>query len=278
MPAPFPPLPPRAPSSPLAPRRVAPRSWVVATAAAALSIAAPLAPLPGLIPSALASETGEGGEAGEAGVVHQDGAAGFLTELGLFEAAHLIVNALYQRGEHATALEQLEGSHHAYYEDLAEGIAQYGATPFDAQTRAFAEAIADEASAETVAARLSVLLVALDAARVAANPTTRERVQAMKTLLDIAAADYAGGVEAGAVVLDHEYRDAWGFVETVRARAQALAADPDADVAAAGVAVLAQLDPLAPLFPDLTATATSGDPAMIAVAAAWVEIIALRLP
>jgi hypothetical protein len=268
MPASFPPVPPR---------RVTPRAWAVATAAA-LSVAAPFAPVPGLATAALAQEAGEGGEAGEAGVVRQDGTAGFLTELGLFEAAHRIVNALYQRGDYATALEQLEGSHHAYYEDLAEGLAQYDATPFDAQTQAFAEAIASEASTETVAARLSALLAALDAARGSTDATPRERVLALKTLLDIAAADYAGGVEAGEVVLDHEYRDAWGFVETVRARAQALATDPDADIAAAGTSVLAQLDPLAPLFPDLTATETTGDPAMIAVAAAWVEIIALRLP
>lgn len=40
--------------------------------------------------------------------------------------------------------------------------------------------------------------------------------------------------------------------------------------------MLDQLAPLAPLFPDLTATQTSGDPDLIAVAAAWVEIIALR--
>lgn len=266
-------IPPTRPTSKPA-RRVASRAtnrpWAMATAAA-LGLAVPLVPALVVAPAAYASE---GGESGESGVVRQEGTAGFLTDLGLFEAAHRIVGTLYQRGDYAQALAQLQDSHHAYYDDLLPTLTAINAPGFDAETATFAEAVAQESSTEIVAARLDTLFAAIETARAAAHPTVSERLLSMKTLLDVAAADYAGGVENGEVTFDHEYRDAWGFVETVRARAQALTLDPA--TAQAGTEVLAQLAPLAPLFPDLTATQTSGDPSLLSVAAAWVEIIALR--
>ena len=254
-------------------RHVSPRPWAMATAAA-LGLAVPLVPAVVLAPAAYASEAGEAGESGEAGVVRQIGVAGFLTDLGLFEAAHIIVGSLYQRGALEEALVQLQDSHHAHYDDLAANVAALGAPDFAAETLAFADAIAAQSPTEIVAARLSTLQAAIDTARDAAGATTRDRILSMKTLLDIAAADFAGGVENNAVTFAHEYRDAWAFVEIVRIRAQALASAPE--TAQAGAEILAQLAPLAPLFPDLETTYTDGDPAMIAVAAAWVEIIALR--
>jgi len=266
---------PRKPSPALTPARsVAPRSWAAATAAA-LGLAVPLAPAVMIAPMAIASESGEEGEAAAA---HQDGTPGYLTELGLFEAAQRIVGALYNRGDYALALEHFQASHHAQYETLEHEMEEYNAPGFSQANDDFVSAITTEQSTEIAAARLAHVLAAISTAGDAAAPTAQQRVLSMKSLLDVAANDYAAGVEGGTVVLPQEYRDAWGFVETVRARAQELAGDADVTTAAAGNEILAQLAPLAPLFPDLTATETAGDPSLIGVSAAWIEIIALRLP
>ena len=45
----------------------------------------------------------------------------------------------------------------------------------------------------------------------------------------------------------------------------------------AGTAILEQIEALAPLFPALTATEAGGDPELLPSAAAWTEIIALRI-
>lgn len=224
-----------------------------------------------------ASEADEAGEAGEAGVSHGDGPAEFLTELGLFDAANRIVAALYVRGERDAAREQLETSHHAFYEDLEQRLAAAGAPAFHDEALNFAAALREGLSDETVAARLSVLLAAIDRARAGSGATPRERVLSLKYLLDVAAADYAGGVDQGEILSDHEYRDAWGFVETARAQARALADDADLALAQAGRDVLVQIERTQALFPDLMPASVSGDPAAMSIAAAWVEIVALRL-
>lgn len=262
-------------------RLVTPRKWALAgsVAASALVAAHPAllaslavaASLPGSV-----AHASEGGEAGEAGVVLSEGPSAFLTELGLFEAAYRIVTALYAAGKVDQAREHLEGSHHAFYEDLAEQITQHNAPGFKAEVQAFAAAVNDGGALADVQHAQTQLLKAVDIARQAAPASARDRIMSMKDLIAVAAADYEGGVENGQVTVAFEYRDAWGFVEVVRARAEAMAALPEVDLAQAGRDVLAQLDPLAPLFPSLLATSTTGDPALLHVAAGWIEIIALR--
>ncbi|MEZ5752820.1 MAG: hypothetical protein R3D60_12940 [Paracoccaceae bacterium] len=257
------------------PRRVSPRRWAAATTAV---LATAIAPISGpLMLTGAAFAQAESGEAGEAGMIPQDTTAGFLAELGLFEAAHRIVGALYARGDIDEARDQLAGSHHALYEDLADDLASRQAPGFAAETADFAQAVNTGASSEIVEARLQNLLAAVELARLATTDSAYERVMGLKLLLDVANADFSGGVDNGEILSDHEYRDAWGFVETVRAGAQAMTLAPDAAQAQAGRDILAQLERIAPLFPDLQATAAPGDPNLIAAAAGWVEIIALRL-
>ena len=85
-----------------------------------------------------------------------------------------------------------------------------------------------------------------------------------------------GGVEDGTVGIPIEYRDSWGFYETARLRAEALAASGDPAAAKAGGEVLAKLSGLDALYPGMTAASASSDPSPLAAAAGWVEIIALR--
>lgn len=258
------------------PRRVAPRSWALAgTVAASALIAGQLAPLANVFATPAMAQ--EAGEAGEAGVALSAGPSAFLTELGLFEAAHRIAAQLSAEGETDLARAHLEASHHAFYEDLAEELEEHGAPQFEAQAEAFARAVNDGASAEEVTAAAEAVFAAIDAAGRSADAAALDELMSVKDLLLVAAADYEGGVEDGIVTFAQEYRDAWGFVATARARAETLAASQDATIAKAGRDALEQIDATAPLFPGLTAETAGGDPTLLPAAAAWIEIIALRL-
>ncbi len=266
------------------PRRVSPRRWTLIGTLAATGLAVtqpgPLAGFltgPALAQSPAQNPAGEAGEAGESGVSRSEGPAAYLTELGLFEAAHRIVAQLYTEGETDLAREHLEASHHAWYDEIEPGLAAHGASGFSTEAGAFSDAVMSGAPAPEVAQALERVLNAIAAARAAAAPTPFERVLSMRDLVRLAAADFDSGVAAGVVVLAQEYRDAWGFVETARLRAEALAASDDADLAKAGQAVLVRLDATRSLFPELTATRSDGDPSLLHGAAAWIEIIALGL-
>ena len=85
-----------------------------------------------------ASEGGEGGEGGEgAAMADLDGPVEMLVELGLFEATHRIVAALYAEGLANDARSHLEQSHHASFEDIEHALEEYamdeaGAHQFEA--------------------------------------------------------------------------------------------------------------------------------------------------
>lgn len=276
-------------------RLVAPRKWALA-AATGLVAMQPVSILPFAAAPAQAAtqgseagesgetgttsssaEAGESGESGESGVTRAEGPAHYLTELGLFEATHRIVAALYAAGEVTEAQEHLEGSHHADYEDIEHDLEAHGATDFEDEAEAFADAVMEGAAPDVVAARAADVLAAIDAARNAAEVSARNRLMSIRDLMMIAAADFEAGVEDGKVSEPHEYRDAWGFAAVARARATALAASAEADLAKAGHDVLEQLDKTTALLPGALAEAVDGDASILHGAAGWIEIIALRL-
>jgi hypothetical protein len=186
------------------------------------------------------------------------------------------VAALYAEGAVDTAREHLEQSHHAYYEDLQDDLAEHGAAPFADEAKAFAEAVKNGADAGTVAAAAEAVLAAIAAAH--ASEAAAEEMKAAEALVRIAYEDFNGGVDAGEILAPQEYRDAWGFVDVARARLERLAESPDAEVAKAGQGGLTALEPVAALFAGgLTAERAGDDPSLIAGAAARIEIAGLRL-
>lgn len=223
------------------------------------------------------AEAGEAGEAGESGIV-DDGTAGFAQMLNLYEATLRITAALSAEGKTDLADEHLESSHHGEYDDLEAELEEYGAPEFEEAAEDFAELIEDRADPDAVAAALAQVLQGIEAARAAAALSPRDEVLALARLAESAASDYDGGVdEDGTILSDQEYRDAWGFVETVRIHAERLAGAEDAAIAKAGADVLEQLEPVKSLFPGLTPEKAGGDTGALHAAAAWIEIIALRL-
>lgn len=249
------------------PRLVDPKPWAI-IAATGLAMAAPVALM-------LHASPAHATEAGEAGVVLSEGASAFLTRLGYFEGTYRIIAALYLGGDRALAREHMELSHHAFYEDFEPALAEIAAPGFAAENAAFVQAVMAEDDAGVTAA-LDAVLAALGRNAEAAGATPRELLMSVRDLMALAAAEYEGGVTDGRVEAGMEFRDSWGFYETARGRAEALAAAADPTLAKAGADALEQLAGIDALYPALTSSTGSTDPSPLAAAAAWIEIIALR--
>jgi hypothetical protein len=248
------------------PRLVMPRRRVLVGAVAGA----------GLFASRGWAQSTEGGEGGEgAAVAALDTQVAFLAELGLFEATHRIVAALYAEGAEDTARDHLEASHHAYYEDLEDRLTARNLPGFKDAAEAFAVAIRSGATPETVATAADAVFAGLAAAHNGATPA--DEMKAAETLVRIAFDDFSAGVADGVVDAPQEYRDAWGFVEVARGSMAILAASDDTTVAGAGTAALAALTPAAALFPGLNAQTVPNDASILAGAAARIEIAGLRL-
>lgn len=267
--------------SPETSRRVHPRKLTLAGLAAGALVAAQPAALGPLLATALplpaGAAAGEGGEAGEGGVVLSEGPAEFLTSLGYFEGAYRIAVRLYLDGDRAAAAEHLEDSHHAFYEDIEEQIARYGAPGFAQEAAAFTSAIIDDKGDAAVRDSYAIVMAKVAENANAAGASAYDRAMSVHDLVELATAEFEGGVDAGEVIVPIEYRDSWGFYETARARAEAFAASDDAGLAGAGADLLDHLAGVAALYPSLTSDKAAADPADLVVATGWSEIIALRL-
>lgn len=261
-----------------------PKKWGLLGVAAVTGLGAAFAPgqpvlADGTAPllMAQAQVAGEAGEAGEGAVETDDSGIEFLVHLGLFDAAIRIVASLYASGETEEAQDQLETSHHADYADLEDGLAEFALNGFIDEYSAFSDKVASGAAAEDVAAAATRLLAAIAATHVADGISMRDEFEAMVHLIETAAADFEAGVDDGKVSEPHEYRDAWGFVETVRSRAEALAHATDPKVAAAAGDVLAALQPAATLFPALNSDTAGTDASILYAAAGRIRFTILKV-
>jgi hypothetical protein len=219
----------------------------------------------------------EGGEGGEGAILDAlPPEIEFLVSLYLFDATYRIVGALHAGGHTDEAAEQLEFSHHAHYEDIAEGVAELTGS-FEGDVTALRALLDDGAGPDAVTAALDTILA--DDAEVSARFEPGYRMQAIESLVRVAALDYGGGVaDDGEILSGHEYRDAWGFVQTARAELAVLAASDDATVAGAAERALTALEPADALFDGLMAqTAPNADASVLHGAAARIEIARLRL-
>ncbi|MDX1781128.1 MAG: hypothetical protein R3256_07390 [Thalassovita sp.] len=267
------------PENDTSPRTVSPRKWALVTATSLATIGSP-AVTTLLTASTAWAETGaaaaEAGEAGEAGVILAEGPTEFLTRLGYFEGTYRIIVTLYLSGNRDLAREHMELSHHAWYEDIEEYLEEYGAAGFEAEHQAFMDAVASDGSDEDVQSALDTVLTALNAGGMASQASLFDQLMSIKDLVTLATAEFEGGVSEGTVEADIEFRDSWGFYETARQRALAMSASADEAAAKAGAQVLEQMQGLEEYYPGLTATEAPENASGLAVAAGWIEIIALR--
>ncbi|MDU8925993.1 hypothetical protein RXV86_01210 [Alisedimentitalea sp. MJ-SS2] len=253
-------------------RTVKPRKWTALTAAGLIAVQPVIAQVVFTTPSHAA----ESGEAGEAGIEMSEGPSAFLTRLGYFEGTYRIAAELYLIGERDGARAHLEESHHAFYEDIEDALVKYAAPGFSEEAAAFLKAISEDAANDEVSARLAVLLTAMAGTADAAQASAYDRLLSIRELVALAAAEYEGGVDEGRVELAIEYRDSWGFLAVAKIRALSMMEGEDEVLAKAGGEVLEQLEGTVALYPGLTATEAAKDASQLAVAAGWIEIIALR--
>lgn len=223
-----------------------------------------------------AETAGEGGEAGEgAALAALPDAVEFLSLLGLFEAQHRIIAALYAEGAVAVAGEHLEASHHASYEDIEAGIEALGAPEFEEAAEDFAALIRSGADAAAVQAAAEGIFAAIDEVRERASD--KDQMKAAEALLRVAASDLEAGMDGGTVSEAQEYRDAWGFATVALRWLEDLAGDDDATVAEAAAAALSGKADVEAQFAGVNATAAPGDAGALLAAAARTELAAFRL-
>lgn len=230
----------------------------------------------GLATSGRALWAQEGGEAGEGAALEGlSEKVAFLTELGLFESQILIVQALEAEGKPDLARQHLEETHHASYDEVAEGIAQTGTPDFRAEADSFVAAVASGAGAEAVTATAGALLARIADLRHMAGD--KDRMQAAEALLRHSAEDLEAGVSAGTVELPQEYRDSWGFTMVALEWLEELAADKEPDVAEAAQSALATKADVLAQYAGIDTPNTPGDAGALLAAAARVELAAFRL-
>ena len=221
-----------------------PRRWTsLAIAGTAISFAAAPLQAQDLLhngPDRIWLAQAEAGEGGEAGILaERDDDAAYVAALGFIEGHLRVGVALYEAGQADMAITHMKHPQDEIYVALAPQLAERGAPAFDTQLTALAEAVENGAPVDQVQAAFAAVLHEIEEARVVISPG--KQLDALVLLTRTAAEDYAIGVVDHAIANLHEYQDAWGFVQTVRARAAELALSSDASVAAAAVKVIEAL-------------------------------------
>ncbi|GAD54152.1 hypothetical protein [Limimaricola cinnabarinus] len=171
----------------------------------------------------------------------------YLTDLGLIEGHLRAGITLYRDGHADLAATHMKHPEDEIYADLAPQIEERGADDFSAQLSALADAVKSGAPVEEAEAAFEALLERIAAARTMVSEPGAT-FGSLEQVLRIAAEEYEIGIVDGEISNLHEYQDAMGFTEMVRARAEDLAGSEDAAHAEAAVAVLDALDAAAPAF------------------------------
>ena len=260
-----------------------PRRWTgLALAGTALTLAA--APLRAQElhlnqagPELLWLAQAEGGEGGEAGVVvEQDDDAAYLAALGFIEGHLRAGVALYEAGLADMAITHMKHPQDEIYANLAPQLAERGAEAFDLQLTALAAAVETGGSVQDVQAAFAAVLHEVEEASEATPP--RMQLEALALITRTAAEEYVIGVVDGQIAELHEYQDAWGFIQTVRARAAGLAESEDDAVAAAAAKIATALTDAETAFAGLAPEgAAPGTADILFGAAAQIEFAVLAI-
>ena len=198
------------------------------------------------------SQSSEGGEGGESGAPQTlSETVGILTDLGLLEGYLRVGLALYLDGHADMAATHMKGPDDQIYAGLKTRLGKLGIDGFDAELAALGAAVRDGKEDVQAQDAFEAVLARITATRrqMAAEP--RQIFDAAVAMLQTAAKDYDAGVKDGAVTDLHEYQDAWGFIQTVRALAEAQAGSSDGDVRDAAGEIVASVDTTGEAFDGL---------------------------
>lgn len=177
----------------------------------------------------------------------------YLTQLGLIRGHLRVGLALYRRGEEALAKTHMKHPGDELYAGLSPEFERRGGTGFGDELERLARAVETDATLADVEAAYAALLDRIAAAeRLVGFDDARDGAQdahVIRGLLHHAREEYAVGVRDGRIADLHEYQDAWGFAQTALDRANA--ARRNTATRNRWAAVTAELEALAPLWPDI---------------------------
>lgn len=190
-----------------------------------------------------ATGLGEAGEGGEAGALAAENPkVAILTALGLVEGHLWVGLATYRAGQAEEAKTHMKHPGDELYADLEPLLTAQGLPGFAEELTALAEAVEGGGPLAEAEAAYQALRVTISETREAvAGDDPADRFAAMTAVLRTAGEEYAVGVRHGAIANLHEYQDAQGFVQAVRAEAEALTQSRNAAVAGAATDVLTAL-------------------------------------
>jgi hypothetical protein len=224
------------------------------------------------------AESGEGGESGESGEAQdQNPDATFLAQLGYVLGHMHVGTALYNKGEAEMAKTHMKHPRDEIYAALEPVLKSRKAPGFANELDALASAVEAGASPDDITAKFKALEMQI-AKNLPADISAQTIATAVTAMVRTAAEEYAIGVKNGKIENLHEYQDAYGFVETAKAFMAALSPAERAEHKTEVEAIEAELNALAPSWPDITGkAAVTSEANVIFAAAAKIELQALGM-
>jgi hypothetical protein len=220
-----------------------------------------------------AGESGEGGESGAA--MDKPEKVKMLTGLALIEGHLRAGIALYEAGEVDMAKTHMKHPKAEIYTELEPMLGDDG---FADELQALSDNVQNGADVAEAKSAFNAVLEAIEEAREDSNTSPRDQFDAMMATMRVAGEEYGIGIKDGAIDNIHEYQDAWGFTQGVKANAAALAKSNDEAVAAAAEKTLAALAETDAAFDGVNPQGNlNGEASALYGAAARIELAALSV-
>lgn len=224
------------------------------------------------------SGEGEGGEGEGAAASSEMDDAAYLTQLALMQGHLRVGTELYAVGAADMAVTHMKHPSDELYAGLKEAFEKRGVKGFDRELETLAKAVETKAPAEEVAAARAAVDMAIVKAMAAAKSDGSTTLQAVVGLLREAGEEFEVGVKDGKIVNLHEYQDAYGFTAIARDMTEAAKATAKPEQKAVFDTVLAEIDKLKGVWPDISGEKPpGGDAKAILVAASKVELASYDL-
>ena len=219
------------------------------------------------------SAAGNGGE-GEGGTADLAPDVAFLTGLAFMEGHLRAGLALYEAGDISAVKTHMGHPIEEKYEAVAARLDRLGYGELREEITALAAAAEAEEPYEKIADMFDDVRQTHE--RVRADFGLSDQLSSYVALTRIAADEYVVAVDGGTLSNLHEYQDAWGFLQVIKAEANELAQSDDARASRAAGSVLEQIEAAGAAFGDLQGEgAYEKDASVLYAAAARMELTAL---
>ncbi len=181
----------------------------------------------------------------------------FLHRLGLIRGHLHAGHALYINDYADMAATHMKHPRDELYAGLVPAIEARGFQPFDERLTTLKDAVESGADADDVTAAWREIDGAIETIERGVDATAADELRAVANMLDTAAEEYGVGVVDGVVDNEHEYQDAWGFMQISLERVGQIAATSAVERSATAEADVI-ISSLADLWPELAPVEVPG--------------------